>query len=56
MSNVVMQILKRGRSFQALRKIFEKLKDASEMIGKRALEIRRDLQDNFPTRLFRSFN
>lgn len=33
MSHVVMQLLKRGRSFQALRKILEKLKDASELIG-----------------------
>lgn len=56
MSYVVMQLLKRGRSFQALRIIFDKLKDASELTGRRALEIRRDLQDNFPIRLLRPFN
>lgn len=56
MSHVVMQLLKRGRSFQALRIIFEKLKDASDVIRKRALEIRRDFKDNFPIRLFKSFN
>lgn len=55
MSHVVMQLLKRGRSFQALRKIFEKLKDASELIGWEP-EMFILFPDNFPIRLFRSFN
>ena len=33
-----------------------KLKDASEMTGKRTLEILRDIQDNFPIRLLSPFN
>ena len=56
MSHVVAQLLKRGRSLLALRRIFEKLKDASDVIRKRALEIRRDFKDNFPTRLLRPFD
>lgn len=55
MSHVVMQLLKRGRSFQALRKILEKLKDASELIGWEP-EMFFLFSDNFPIRLLRSFN
>lgn len=55
MSHVVMQLLKRGRSFQALRKIFEELKDASEMIGWEPEKFYL-FSDNFPIRLFRSFS
>lgn len=54
MSHVVMQLLKRGRSFQALRKIFEKLKDASELIGWEP-EMFILFSDNFPIRPLRSF-
>lgn len=54
MSHVVMQLLKRGRSFQALRKIFEKLKDASELIGWEP-EMFILFSDNFPIRLLKSF-
>lgn len=55
MRHVVMQLQKRGRSFLALRKILEKLKDASELIGWEP-EMFILFSDNFPIRLFRSFN
>ena len=55
MSHVVMQLLKRGRSFHALRIIFEKLKDASEMIGWEPEKFFH-FSDNVPIRPFRSFN
>lgn len=55
MSHVVGQLLKRGRSFQALRRIFEKLKDASEMTGWEPEKICL-FSDNFPIRLSKSFH
>lgn len=55
MSHVVMQLLKRGRSFQALRKIFENLKDASETIGWEPEKFIL-FPDNFPIRLLSPFN
>ena len=54
MIHVVMQLLKRGRSFLALRIIFEKLKDASELIGWEPEKFYL-FPDNFPIRLVRSF-
>mgnify|MGYP006877864086 FL=1 len=49
------QHLRRANSTQALRRIFEKLKDASELIGWEPEKFIL-FSDNFPIRLFRSFN
>lgn len=55
MSYVVAQLSKRGRSFHALRRIFEKLKDASVMTGWEPETICLP-SDNFPIRLLKSFH